>query len=73
MNKKLTKRDAAEIVWAFVRGELLAMSGGDAECMRRSEAFWRVGSAVGGDVWEAVAMGRSWRSLVENVVESSGR
>lgn len=69
MSRKITRRDAAEIVWAFVRGELLRAAGGDAACMRRSEASWCAGSAFGGEIWEAVALGRSWRSLLDNIIE----
>jgi hypothetical protein len=63
-NKKMTKRDASEYAWAYLRGELGACVGGDAECMRLSEAAWVRGDWVGGVVWEACAVGRPLSSVV---------
>ena len=69
MAKKLSKRDAQEYAWAYVRGELGACVGGDAECMRLSEAAWARGDWIGGEIWEAAAVGRSLSRVVENLQE----
>jgi len=69
MSKRLSKRDAAAVAWAYVAGELGAAVGGDAECMRLSESAWTRGDWVGGEIWEAAAVGRSWSSLVEKLQE----
>ncbi len=69
MSKKLSKRCASEYAWAYLRGELGSCVGGDAECMRLSEAAWLRGDWVGGVVWESCAVGRPLSSVVEILQE----
>lgn len=70
--KRLSKRGAASVVWAWVSGELREIAGGESACMTRSEVCWVRGAWVGGVVWGAVALGRSWDSVLSEIVERSG-